>query len=76
MGELIDFESYKNRHDESEIKKLQSELNDLIEEMGGATTGPIMSVSEYPSIDSLYVLNNPSMWYSFEYLAQDVEDEK
>ena len=76
MGELIDLALYKRCQEDNEIKDLQAELNLLIEDMGGIDVAPVMITSGYPEFDSLYVLSNPSMWYNFEYLAQDMNDGK
>jgi hypothetical protein len=76
MGELIDLASYRERQEDNEIKGLQAELNRLIEDMGGIDVAPMMITSGHPEFDSLYVLNNPSMWYNFEYLSQDINDGK
>ena len=76
MGELIDLALYRESLKDNEIKDLQAELNQLIQDMGGIDVTPTMITSGYSELDSLYVLNNPSMWYNFEYLAQDIKDGK
>ena len=80
MGQLINLGLYRKKKDieeDNEIKRLQSELNELLESMGGITTGPVTSVyNEDYLFDSLYTLNNPAMWYNFEYLQQNTENEK
>lgn len=77
MGQLINLGLYREKKEDSEINRLQTELNELIEDMGGITTGPVIPVySEDYLFDSLYTLNNPAMWYNFGYLQQNTENEK
>jgi|TARA_B110000495_G_C22513163_1_gene313718 hypothetical protein len=84
MGQLVSLELYREKQlnkQDNEIKRLQAELNELIENMGGITTGPICQVTsvyneQYSAMDSLHILTNPAMWYNFEYLVQDTKNEK